>query len=143
MLVGLAISMNHIHAAWIEFWDRLICAFTGGHSERVSIPDGITLLLKFDRHKKPTSFIILRDLRTFPPLGFADTHFAHGFRGTGVWNDLVAAVLNGPPHPLPQDFRWHKKSGRILLCVDEGLFSLSIDHVKAIDVVVQGCFRQS
>lgn len=142
MLVGLAISINHIHAAWIELWDRLICAFTGGHSERVSIPNGITLLLKFDRHKKPTSFIILRDLRTFPRLGFGDTHYAHGFRGTGVWNTLVAAVRNGPPHPLPSDFRWHGKSGRILLSVDEGLFSLSIDHVNAIDEVVQSCFRQ-
>lgn len=136
----LAIAINHIHAAWIALWDRVLNALTGGRSERVSIPGGISILLKFDRHNKPRSFIILRDLRVFPRLGFADSYYAYGFRGTGDWNRLVAAVRDGPNSTLPYDFRWHKKSGRILYNCDGAQFSLSIDHVKAIDMVVQGTF---
>jgi hypothetical protein len=139
-MLELAITINLIHAAWIALWDRLLNALTGRRSETVSIPGGISILLKFDRHNKPRSFIILRDLRIFPPLGFADSSYAYGFRGTGDWNRLVAAVREGPHSTLPCDFRWHKKSGRILYNYDGEQFSLSIDHVKAIDMVVQGAF---
>ena len=143
MLFLFQISVNHINAVCIALWDRVSCALTGGRSERVSIPDGISILLKFDRNDIPRRFLILRNLRKFPRLGLADSDYAYGFDGTNDWNDLVAAVRGEPLNRLPSDFRWHKKSGRIVYYNDGLQFSLSTEHVKAIDVVVQGYFRKS
>jgi hypothetical protein len=143
MLLLFAIALNLINEVFIVLWDRLSCALTGGRSERVSIQDGISILLKFDKHDKLRRFLILRDLRKFPQLGSSDIEYAYGFRAASDWNVLVASVLRGPFKPLPYRFLWHKKGGRILYWNDTLQFSLSTEHVKAIDVVVQGYFRTS
>lgn len=142
MLDALVILLNRIEAASIELRARLSSALTGRRSERVSLPDGVSVLLKLDRQNNLRVFLVERDLSVFPRLGFADSYFVHRFRGTRDWDEPVAAFRRGLPASLPPPFLWHGRSGRIVFNTDGELFSLALHHVEAIDAVVQASLRK-